>query len=82
MVVVGYLDVSWLSPGYYHNQRSQIIPGSPPRPSLLAVVGAVTVVIAWSWHAPIKARIGTLAGRLLLSRVAGATVIVALPRLC
>ena len=76
MVVVGYLDVSWLSPGYYHNQRSQIIPIAAAA-IILAVVGAVTVVIAWSWQAPIKARIGTLAGRLLLSRVAGATVIVA-----
>ena len=35
---------------------------------MLAVVGAVTVVIAWSWREPIKARIGTPAGRLLLSR--------------
>ena len=76
MVVVGYLDVSWLSPGYYHNQRSQIIPVAVAA-FLLAVVGAVTVVVAWSWQEPIKARIGTLAGRLLLSRVAAATVIVA-----
>ena len=30
MVVVGYLDVSWLSPGYYHNQRSQIIRSPSP----------------------------------------------------
>jgi hypothetical protein len=76
MVVVGYLDVSWLSPGYYHNQRTQIIPVAVAG-GVLAVVGAVTVACAWSWREPIKARIGTPAGRLLLSRVVGVTVIVA-----
>ena len=44
---------------------------------MLVVIGAVTVVVAWAGREPIKARIGTPAGRLLLSRVAGATVIVA-----
>ena len=76
MVVVGYLDVSWLSPGYYHNQRTQIIRArgrgrdagrGRSRHRRGRVVG----------REPIKARIGTPAGRLLLSRVAGATVIVA-----
>jgi hypothetical protein len=76
MVVLGYLDVSWLSPGYYHNQRGQItslaIAGLA-----LAGLGAVVVVIAWSWRGPISARIGTPAGRLVLGRLAGATVVVA-----
>jgi hypothetical protein len=76
MVVVGYLDVSWLSPGYYHNQRSQII-ALAVASAMLIVTGAATVVVAWAWREPIKARIGTPAGRLLLSRLAGATVIVA-----
>jgi uncharacterized protein YjeT (DUF2065 family) len=76
MVVVGYLDVSWLSPGYYHNERSQIIPIAVAG-VVLVVVGVVTVVTARAWREPIKARIGTPAGRLLLSRLAGATVIVA-----
>ena len=76
MVVIGYVDVSWLSPGYYHNQRSQIVPVAIAG-AMLVVIGAVTVAIAWLWREPIRARIGTSAGRLLLSRLAGATVIVA-----
>jgi hypothetical protein len=74
MIVIGYLDVSWLSPGYYHNQRSQIILLAIAA-LVLAVLAAVTVVIAWVWRGPIAARIGTPAGRLVLSRLAGATVI-------
>jgi hypothetical protein len=76
MVVVGYLDVSWLSPGYYHNQRSQVI-ALAVAGAMLVLIGGLTVVVAWTWREPIKARIGTPAGRLLLSRLAGATVVVA-----
>ena len=76
MVAAGYLDVTWLSPGYYHNQRAQIMLLAKAGVVVFAL-GAIAVGVAWRWRAPIVRRTGSPAGRRVLSRLAGASLVVA-----
>lgn len=76
MVVAGFLDVSWLSPGYYHNSRPQIM-SLAAAAALLVVVGSAAVAASWRWRTALAARLATPRGGVRLSALVGAVLIVA-----
>lgn len=71
LTVVGYVDVTRLSSGYYHNQRRQILP-------LIGVMGVLAVLAAVSvamvWRPTVRARLRTEQVGRVTSRVVTALI--------
>ncbi|HSV66755.1 MAG TPA: glycosyltransferase family 39 protein [Mycobacteriales bacterium] len=51
--VLGYLDVAWLSSGYYSDLRSQILPLLAATAAAVPL-GAVVVALAWRWRGSVS----------------------------
>jgi Dolichyl-phosphate-mannose-protein mannosyltransferase len=76
MVVAGFFDVRWLSPGYYHNSRSLIMSLAAVA-AILVVAGAVAVAVSWRWRVAFAARLTTGRGPVALSKLASTVLVVA-----